>query len=220
MALPTYLELVNDILVRMREPEVSTVQENTLSKLIGKLVNDAKRQVEDAFQWSALVTDITVTTAEDTSTYTVTGSGNRFKVSEVHNTSKYIGLNPISLSKYNQWSGAAATPQKASPTYYCFNGINTSSGDAKIMLWPVPDAAYSLNVQLYVPQSSLSSDSDALKVPSEPVILGAFARALVERGEDGGLNSSEAYALYRASLADHIAIEASRFVEDDGWEAV
>jgi hypothetical protein len=36
MALPTYLELVNDVLVRMREPEVSTVQENVLSKLIGQ----------------------------------------------------------------------------------------------------------------------------------------------------------------------------------------
>jgi hypothetical protein len=57
-------------------------------------------------------------------------------------------------------------------------------------------------------------------VPSEPVILGAFARALVERGEDGGLNSSEAYGLYKASLADAIAIESSRFVEEDGWEAV
>ena len=53
MALPTYLELVNDILVRMREPEVSTVQENVLSKLVGRLVNDAKRQVEDAYSWNS-----------------------------------------------------------------------------------------------------------------------------------------------------------------------
>ena len=55
---------------------------------------------------------------------------------------------------------------------------------------------------------------------SEPVILGAYARALVERGEDGGLNSSEAYALYKSSLADHIAMEASRFAEDEAWEAI
>ena len=57
-------------------------------------------------------------------------------------------------------------------------------------------------------------------MPKEPVILGAYARALVERGEDGGLNSSEAYGLYRSSLADAIAIESSRYVEKDGWEAV
>lgn len=219
MALPTYLELVNDVLVRMREPEVTTVQENTLSKLVGKFVNDAKRQVEDAYKWTALVTDITVTTADGTTSYTVTGSGNRFKVSEVHNTTKFVGLNPISLAVYNEWSGASANPQRGSPSYYCFNGIN-GSGDAKVLFWPIPDAAYSINVQLYVPQNKLSADTDTLKVPSEPVVLGAYARALVERGEDGGLNSSEATALYRSSLADHIAIESSRFAEDEAWEAV
>jgi hypothetical protein len=219
MALPTYLELVNDILVRMREPEVSTVQENVLSKLIGKLVNDAKRQVEDAYKWSALITDISVPTVADTSTYTVTGSGSRYKVTELHNTTKFIGLSPISFARYNLLSGSSANPQRSSPTYYCFNGIS-GSGDAKVMLWPIPDAVYNINVQLYVPQDALSADSDTMKVPDEPVILGAFARALVERGEDGGLNSSEAYGLYKASLADAIAIESSRFVEEDGWEAV
>jgi hypothetical protein len=219
MALPTYLELVNDILVRMREPEVSTVQENVLSKLIGKMVNDAKRQVEDAYKWSALLTDITVTTANNTSTYTIVGSGSRYKVSELQNTTNYTGLKTVSLLTYNLWSGSSGSPQKGAPNYYCFNGID-SNGDAKVMLWPVPDAAYSIGVQLYIPQAPLSADSDTMKVPDEPVILGAFARALVERGEDSGLNSSEAYGLYRSSLADAIAIESSRFVEEDGWEAV
>ena len=45
MALPTYLDLVNDVLVRMREPQVSSVAENTVSSLVGKYVNDAKRQI-------------------------------------------------------------------------------------------------------------------------------------------------------------------------------
>lgn len=219
MSLPTYLELVNDVLVRLREPEVSTVRENVLSKLVGKLVNDSKRQVEDSYKWTALITDISLNTVADTGIYSVVGSGNRYKVSEVHNVTKLVGLSPISLATYNLWSGSTVTPQKNSPMYYCFNGID-NNGDAKILLWPVPDGVYNLNIQLYIPQDSLTSDTATLKVPSEPVILGAFARALVERGEDGGLNSSEAYALYRSSLADHIAIEASRFIEDDGWEAV
>lgn len=219
MSLPTYLELVNDVLVRMREPEVTTVQENILSKLVGKLVNDSKRQVEDAFKWSALVTDIPLTTVANTSTYSVTNSGTRFKVSEFHNTNTFIGLDPIPLSTYNLWGGSTNTPSRGSPLYYCFNGID-SNGDAKVMLWPIPDSVYTINVQLYRPQDNLSSDGDTLKVPSEPVILGAFARALVERGEDGGLSSAEAFGLYRSSLSDHIAIESSRFIEDEVWEAV
>mgnify|MGYP000544108538 CR=1 FL=1 len=54
MALPTYLQLVNDVLVRMREPEVSSVSDTPYSSLIGVLVNDAKREVENATMWQAL----------------------------------------------------------------------------------------------------------------------------------------------------------------------
>ena len=50
----TYLELVNDVLVRLRESTVSTVGETTYSSLIGKFVNDAKRQIEDSFNWNVL----------------------------------------------------------------------------------------------------------------------------------------------------------------------
>ena len=58
----TYLELVNDVLIRLRETTVSTVSETTYSALIGKFVNDAKRQIEDSYNWNCLAQTITVTT--------------------------------------------------------------------------------------------------------------------------------------------------------------
>jgi hypothetical protein len=57
-------------------------------------------------------------------------------------------------------------------------------------------------------------------VPSEPVIAGAVARALVERGEDGGLNSAEAYNLFKSVLADYISLEKERFAEFDAFVAI
>ena len=36
----TYLQLVNSVLRRLREEEVSTVSQNSYSKLIGEFVND------------------------------------------------------------------------------------------------------------------------------------------------------------------------------------
>jgi hypothetical protein len=219
MALPTYLELVNDVLVRLREPEVTTVQANTLSKLIGKLVNDSKRQVEDAYNWSALTTTSTVSTVAGTSLYTITGSSNRFRVDGARNVTKLIELNNIPVSLMEHYQTATASPQQGSPSYYCFKGID-ANGDSKVELFPVPDGVYTLNFDLYVPSGTLVNDTDTIKVPYDPVVAGAYARALVERGEDGGLNSSEAYALYRGILADYIANEASRFVEGGSWEAV
>jgi len=58
----TYLELVNGVLRRLRENQVSAVDQNPYSLLIGDLVNDAKRIVEDAWDWSALRTTLTITT--------------------------------------------------------------------------------------------------------------------------------------------------------------
>ena len=76
----TYLQAINDVLIRLREQQITSLDETTYATLIGKFVNDAKRQVEDAYSWNVLTTTLTVTTAADTSSYTVTGSGQKFQV--------------------------------------------------------------------------------------------------------------------------------------------
>ena len=217
MALPTYLELVNDVLIRMREPEVSTVNENTLSKLVGRLVNDAKRQVEDAYAWNALTDTLMIETLASTYGYVLTGSGTRFKVIDAQDITNKSVINPISTKLMSQY--LLNNSNTGGPMYYNFNGVHTT-GDTKVDFYPVPTAGLTLYFNLYVPQAELTSDANTMLAPKEPVVLGAFARALVERGEDGGLNSSEAYGLYKASLADAIAIESSRYVEEETWEAV
>jgi hypothetical protein len=63
----------------------------------------------------------------------------------------------------------------------------------------------------------MSSNTDTTKLPKEPIVMIALARALVERGEDGGLVSSEAYALGKKALADVIALELARSPENDAW---
>ena len=42
-----YLDLVNGVLKRLRESTVTTAPENDYSVLVGELVNDAKKQIED-----------------------------------------------------------------------------------------------------------------------------------------------------------------------------
>ena len=76
----TYLELVNDVLVRLREPIVTTYSETTYSSLIAKFINDAKRQIEDAYAWNVLGTTITLSTVSGTYSYSLTGSGQKFQV--------------------------------------------------------------------------------------------------------------------------------------------
>ena len=64
-----YLEVVNNILKRLRERTLATVNESTYSALIAVLVNDAKDDVEKAWSWSGLRTTLSATTAEDVFNY-------------------------------------------------------------------------------------------------------------------------------------------------------
>lgn len=218
MALPTYLELVNEVLVRLREPEVTTVNQNALSKLIGAFVNDSKRSVEDAYHWNALKTTVTASTVATVSNYALTGTGARFKVIDVYNATERSLMIPKSTREMNEFFVSDPTAEPGIPVYYSFKGVD-SNGDTKVDVYPVPNAVYSLSFYIYNPQNKLSSDGDTLLIPSEPVIQQAYARALVERGEDGGLSSSEAYALYKQILTDYISIESSRYPEEETWES-
>jgi hypothetical protein len=214
----TYLELVNDVLARLREPTVSTVTQTSYSTLIGKFVNDAKRQIEDAFSWNVLGQVITVTTVASTASYSLTGAGQKFQVMDVINTTSNVGLINISFVDMNRKLNF--TPLVNSiPTEFAFDGVD-GSYDTKVNLYPIPDGVYTIKFALTVPQATLSSGSTVVSVADTLVAQNAYARALVERGEDGGLSSSEAYLLYKAMLADYIALEGTRYPENQEFVAI
>ena len=87
-------------------------------------------------------------------------------------------------------------------------------------LYSRPDGVYNLQFTLNIPQAPLTSDGTSVLAPDVLIVQNAYARALAERGEDGGLTSSEAYQLYRLMLSDYIALEASRFPDYDAFQAV
>lgn len=209
----TYLELVNDVLIRLRESTVSTVGETTYSALIGKFVNDAKRQIEDSYNWNCLAQTITVTTTGGTSSYALTGAGQKFRVNDALNTTSLIGLRNIEFVDMNRKLNLGA-PSQSIPSDFCFSGVD-GSGDTKVDLFPVPSGVFTLLFDLTIPQANLSADGTSVKVLDYLVTQSAYARALIERGEDGGTNSNEAYALFRGMLSDAIALESTRYPEDN-----
>jgi hypothetical protein len=214
----TYLELVNDVLVRLRETTVSTVSETSYSALIGKFVNDAKRQVEDAYAWNVLGTTITLSTTSGTYSYALTGAGQKFQVIDVINVTSNIGMKNIDFASMNRKQNFS-TPVSGIPYEFCFDGVD-GNYDTKVTIYPRPDGVYSIPFSLAVPQATLSSDATIIAVPDVLVVQNAYARALVERGEDGGLSSSEAYQLYKSMLSDYIALEGTRYPENQEFVAV
>ena len=211
----TFLQLVNNVLVRLRETEVTAVTDTPYSKLIGVFVNDAKREVENAYDWNALDTSILISTVAGQRAYSLTGIGERFKTQDVINDTQDVPMRVVDANWLNR-QYYIGTTQQAAPIYYSYKGVD-SNGDTKVDLWPLPDKVYNLRFELFVPQLDFSNSSDIIKVPYHLVELLAYSKAIAERGEDGGLQASEAYQLYRLSLADAIALEGTRDDDETNW---
>lgn len=218
MAAYNFLQLTNSVLSRLREGEATSVNDNDYTRLVARWINDSKRQVEDAYNWNSLSETLSATTTADVFNYVLEGSGQRFRIIDVLNDTSNCFLNNAPTRWMDQ-RFLLTTAQKGSPKYFNFNGTDVN-GDTQVDLYPIPDGAYNIRFNIIKPQVELVADADVLYVPHEPVILGAYARAIAERGEDGGLSGNEVYGLYKQSLADAISLESGRYVEEQQWDWV
>lgn len=134
----TYLELVNAVLRRLREATVSTVAATSYSKLVGELVNSAKREVEGSWRWSALQQTIVVNTTPGTRAYTISGTNDRSRlVALLRGREK---LRPVSAVVFEQLKSTT----NSVPVRYCVRGSG-SLGEVRFELDPAPDSAYALS---------------------------------------------------------------------------
>ena len=208
----TYLNLVNNVLRRLREDEVTNVSESTYSKMVGDFVNDAKELVETAWDWSALRTTLTITTAADDYTYSLTGSGNEGKVLNLINDTSNLVMQYQTQNWFDD-KFFVQTPASGAPEYFTYNGVD-GSGDTQIDVYPKPDGVYSLKAKMVLRNVPLSTDSDTLAIPSSPVIHMAIALLARERGETGGTSTAEYFAIADKHLSDAIALDAQKHPEE------
>ena len=196
---------------------VTSVNDTPYAAMLGVFVNDAKREVEDAADWNSLSSTISITTVADTYNYTLTDAGTRFRVIDVLNDTSNVVVRQAPATWLNK-QFLLGTTATNTPIYYGFNGVD-SSDDTQVDLFPIPNGAYTLRFNLIIPQAELTSDTTRIIVPGHLVAMLAYAKAIAERGEDGGNLSSEAYALYKNALANEIAIERNRYEDEMNWTA-
>lgn len=213
-----YLELTNRVLRRLREDSVTSVTQTDYSTLIGDFINDAKREVEDAWDWSMLRTTITITTAAGTTNYALTGAGDRYHILHVQHADDNRGV----LCKYPRdfvktWLNYDPQPQQTVPAGYYVEG--QSGGDPLIYFIPVPDGVYDIEFTVIVPQAELSDGEDELTVPWHPVLMAAYARAIEERGEDMGVSATSAARRAYDSLNRAIEFDTLNYMDELDWYA-
>lgn len=213
----TYLQLVNNVLKRLRERTVSTVNESAYSTLIGMLVNDAKQEVEQAWDWSALRTTLTATTTAGAFAYELTGAGDNMKMLDVVNDTSNNFMTYKTASEFTQYY-LNTTPSRGAPRYYSFNGVD-ENGDTIVEVFPPPDGEYLIRFNIVDRQSDLSADTDVPVCPNKPIEMLAYAKAIEERGEDGGTASQSAYNTASRVLNDALSLDQAKHPEELIWTA-
>ena len=212
----TYIEIVNSVLVRLREEKVEAVNENEYSSLIGQLVNVAKRDVENAFNWEALRKTVQIITKPGVFHYTLLDTDTSARTLDVYNYTNKNWMN----GRTTEWMDKAYAPDDVatgSPHFFAWNGV-TKEGNIGVDVYPKPAKEEHLRFNMTCPQKDLVDEGDRLFVPHLLVIENTLARAIEERGEDGG--SSNQQQRYQSLLADAISMEASRKPMETIWRSV
>jgi hypothetical protein len=212
----TYLEAINKVLRRLREDEVSSPDATAYSKLIGDFVNDAKRLVEDSWNWSDLRKEGTISTVAGQRNYTLVGASRMGTTLEVTNSTEKCFVN-LGTQRGLQEDKFVNPANQSVPTNYVYTGYNESLEGMDFQVYPVPDKVYNLNFLTVDRSDEFTTGTEVVEVPSLPVVQLAHAMAAEERGELGGTNTSALYAIAKASLSDAIAMDAGRFPNETVW---
>ena len=208
----TYLSLMNNVLRRLREDEVSEVTQTTYSRMVGDYINDAKTLVQDAHDWSTLRKTVVVPTVEDITEYSLTGAGERVKLySAINDTSNFF----MHYETPNWFSNAYYISGEVSgtPDSYTFSGVDDND-DTKVRVFPKPSGVFSLRFDVCSREPNLTADADATVLPSMPIIHQAVALLARERGETGGTTTQDYFIIADKYLSDAIAQDAYKNPEE------
>jgi hypothetical protein len=198
----TQLTIVNKVLQKLREEQVSAVGNTDYAKLIAMFVNEAKEDLEDMWFWTVNEVEIdTSILADGTREYDLTSTTDRsFLVRYIDDrqpmaydiTSGEQGyLMDIPLKTLRHWrnSFAGTIPTVAKPTEFAIKPDSDGRGYS-IELKQGADNARTWRTYWYAPQAELATDGTdgdtTILLPERPIYLKALFYAYNERGEEMG----------------------------------
>lgn len=218
----TFRELINEVLIRLREDTIATDWSGNINdsstvtdyqKVIGSLVNDSKRNIESYHDWLVLRDTVDVTTVAGTRNYNLS-SGQELKILDVINQAQGTHVRQLSLPNLNSFK--YPSENSGDPQYYAFNGTDASN-NLKIDFEPTPDKVQTISFDVVKYQDELTLAATVLKLPTKPVVLGAWARAISERGEDGGTQTGVVAAEVSESINQAVILDSGNTQYETDW---
>lgn len=227
MTTKTYLQVVNKVLVNLRENQVAAVNSTAYSSLIGEFVNQAKETVEDHWRWRNLTTELTfVTQAGNQVLYPLTSTATTPAVAS--NTGRYpddrsymlkddrdnfMCFDTTLVSALVLYQMSYVPRERATGDLYLAPGRTTSNPylfsynwEANVMNFYMvnpPLVGRTIASRWCIPQAEFVPGTDENTVflaPWRPIVSLATALAMRERGEELGQSADMYEARYNTEL--------------------
>ena len=209
----TYLDLVNQVLVRLRDDKIGAFIDDAYVETIKTLVNDAKFFVENAWEWNInRQVDKVVANKNTVSLPNSDRTGYH-----IYNVRDKNGRRLRIIPK-----GYALDKAKASPTEFPWGYYHAgrTQNEQSLGIFPPPENNPVLDIEAHYPSPPLVAEGDVLYIPALPVILYATSFAVRERGETGGTSAQEWTAFAQQALKDAISRDTTWNPDEFTWNEV
>ena len=131
----TLLDIVNEVMKRLREDQVTSIDQTEYSALVGAFAYDAMRTVEDAWNWSGLREEEELLTVASQPNYPLTSLDNYDIITNIFSSTINTSLTEVTFSQMKEFQRRSV---QADSTVQYWAWTNTSGGQKQIALWPRP----------------------------------------------------------------------------------
>lgn len=214
------LQIVNEVLTKLREPTVATTAENPYSALILQFVKETYDEVAKAAEWTWLRRPVTLTGTVINAQSNLFGSisqGMPNIISVYDNTLKYEVLKADNRKKAEL--RALAYPAVTGPAQFWYQDFDKTTGNLKLVVYPVVPSTNSFVVVSEVLQlvGDVSvADATEIICPGYLLVLGAFEKALLERDGDTA-QYQRALSAYTMATASQASMDNAQDMQSTDW---
>jgi hypothetical protein len=195
----TQLQIVNQVLRRLREDQVTATTDSAYAELIASFVSDIHQEVLESHTWNQLITEYSVTLIAGTTEYTIPGLTENsfllydsnemplaFLLANANDTAPYQMTQESHRDRWadnKEWASASTQT-----TPIVFSVVRYSTG-WRLVLRDIPAASAAgkiVKMLWWTPEAELladgTTDGTSIAIPNRPIFLGALYLALNERG--------------------------------------
>lgn len=225
----TFRDVINRVLRTVSEDQIDPAASELTDSyhlLIATFVNQIKEEIEDAHNWRALWTTLTVPVLANEPGASITNANERSRLVRVQDSTlgQFVPLvfditdpaNPFRMFELDNstliWKSSENIQNVPQPGNFAIS--TDATGLPFLSIYPPPSTARTYQLTMVVPQDELGDeDLDVnIRVPARPLIINSVYYALAERGEELGVDNIYTEERARKALDDAI----SRDVEEQG----